>query len=84
MTYISVLFSVAFLIIGFISGWFICEKYIALMEHERHDFEELFEQNPHPEIFTETGEINRGDYFCIQFEPGYDPSDFSPDDIVDQ
>ena len=51
------------------------------MTHIEHDFEELFEKNPHPELFNEDGELDRGDYMMITFEPGYDPETFDPEDI---
>ncbi len=76
------LFSFLFLIVGFVAGWLSAERYLAFMDHERHDFEELFEQNPHPEIYQE-GKIYRGDYTAISFEPGFDPDQFNPDtDII--
>ena len=69
----TILFSILFLIVGVISGWFFFEKYTAIMEYTRHDFEELFEKNPHPEIYEEDGSINRNEYIAIQFPPNYDP-----------
>ena len=78
----TILFSVLFLSVGVIGGWFAAERYIAYMTYERHDFEELFEENPHPEIFDKDGKLNRGDYLTINFEPGYDPENFSPEDII--
>lgn len=72
------IFSLA-LIVGALAGWLAAERYIAFMAHERHDFEELFEQNPHPEIFNDDGEIYRGDYTAITFDPGFDPEQFDPD-----
>lgn len=69
----TILFSVLFLIVGVLSGWFFFERYTAMMEYTRHDFEDLFEQNPHPEIFMDDGTINRGDYIAIQFPADYDP-----------
>ena len=78
----TILFSVLFLSVGVIGGWFAAERYIAYMTYERHDFEELFEENPHPELFDKDGKLNRGDYLTINFEPGYDPENFSPEDII--
>ena len=78
----TVLFSVLFLVVGTVVGWLSAERYIAFMTHVEHDFEELFEENPHPELFDKDGKLNRGDYLTINFEPGYDPSDFSPEDII--
>jgi hypothetical protein len=79
----TVLFSVLFLIVGVLGGWFAAERYIAFITATTHEFEELFEQNPHPEIFDKDGNLHRGDYTVISFDPGYDPELFDPDDIID-
>lgn len=84
MTYIFILFSILFLFVGLLGGWFFSDKYREFMEHERHALEDLFEQNPHPELYDEDGEIDRGDYYVINFEPGYDTDLFSPDDISEE
>jgi len=84
MTYIFILFSILFLFVGLLGGWFFSDKYRDFMEHERHALEDLFEQNPHPELYDEDGEIDRGDYYVINFEPGYDLDLFSPDDISEE
>ena len=84
MTYIFILFSILFLFVGLLGGWFFSDKYREFMEHERHALEDLFEQNPHPELYDEDGEIDRGDYYVINFEPGYDVDLFSPDDISEE
>lgn len=79
----TILFSLAFLIIGFVTGWLGNEKYNLLLAVNRHDFEELFAENPHPEIFNEDGKVYRGDYMSINFEPGYNPDEFDPEDIIE-
>ena len=61
------------LLTGIIAGWFFSEKYTAFMNFVRHDFEELFTKNPHPELYDEDGKLNRGDYMVITFPPDYDP-----------
>jgi hypothetical protein len=78
----TILFSVLFLTVGTIGGWFAAERYIAFMTHVEHDFEELFQENPHPELFDKNGKLNRGDYLTLNFEPGYDPENFDPEDII--
>ena len=76
------LLSFLFLVIGIVVGWISAERYVAYMEHERHDFEDLFEKNPHPELF-ENGKIYRGDYTAISFDPGFDPGEWDPNtDII--
>ena len=77
---ITALFSLAFCLIGIFGGWFVAEKYfqfIIATQEDPHDFEHLFEKNPHPEIFENDGTINRGDYIYVQFPPGFDPEDMS-------
>ena len=78
----AVLFSVLFLIVGVIAGWMFAERYIAFMTHVEHDYEELFEANPHPELFDKEGNLHRGDYLTINFEPGYDPDQWCPEDLI--
>ena len=79
-----VLFSLLFLIIGVITGWLAAERYIAFMEHNEHEFEELFKENPHPEIYNNKGELNRGDYITMVFDPGFDPDDWDPETDIRQ
>lgn len=68
-----VLFSILFLIVGVIGGWFAADKYTAFMEKDKHEFEDIFKENPHPEIYDDEGEINRGTYLAINFDPDFDP-----------
>ena len=84
MSNIAVVLIFLSLIIGFVTGWLTSERYIAFMTHIEHDFEELFEKNPHPELFDGDGELDRGDYMMITFEPGYDPDEFDPEDIHEE
>ena len=78
------------LLVGIIGGWMAAERYIAFMQHTEHDFEELFAKNPHPELFDEDGNLDRGDYTAISFDPGFDPSKWDPetdihsDDFLDE
>ena len=80
-TWLTVLLAGITLILGFTVGWLSSERYQAYMAFERHDFEELFQKNPHPELFDDDGTLNRGEYMNITFEPGYDPDEFDPEDI---
>ena len=66
---------------GITLGWLGAERYMAWLAKSRHEYEELFEENPHPEIYGKDGKINRGDYMSIVFDPGFDPKDFDPEDI---
>ena len=67
------------LIVGVILGWLGAERYIAFMQHVEHDHEELFKKNPHPELYDENGNLNRGDYMAITFDPGFDPEKWDPE-----
>jgi len=70
---ITFLFSFLFLAVGIIGGWLGSERYLAYITHEQHEFEDLFEANPHPELFDDNGNIFRGEYFVINFPPDFDP-----------
>ena len=74
-------FLIAFLClaVGLIIGWLGAERYIAFMQHVEHDHEELFAKNPHPELFDGDGNLNRGDYMTITFDPGFDPEKWDPE-----
>ena len=78
----SSLFSILFLFVGFTIGWLASERYTDHVLRNTHDFEELFEENPHPEIYDKDGKINRGEYMSINFDLGYDPEDFDPGDLT--
>ncbi len=67
------------LVVGIIGGWMAAERYIAFMQHIEHDFEDLFAKNPHPELFDADGNIDRGDYMAITFDPGFDPEKWDPE-----
>ena len=83
MSQYMVLFSELFLIVGLIVGWLAADRFHEYMEKNRHPYEELFEQNPHPEIFTDDGDLFRGEYVSLNFEPGYDPDEFDPEDLYE-
>ena len=70
------------LVSGLVAGWFISDKYNQMLIAKEHDFEELFKENPHPEIFDDDGKIVRSDYMAINFDLGYNPDDFDPEDIT--
>lgn len=71
------------LIVGALSGWFASEKYTAFMQKSEHEFDELFEENPHPEIYNKKGEINKGEYITMVFEPGFDPELWDPETDIE-
>ncbi len=79
---ITALLSVLFLLVGFILGWLGNERYTALMCMEEHDYDELFEKNPHPELFDDEGRLFKGEYINLKFDLGYNPDEFNPEDIV--
>ena len=70
-----VLFSILFLTVGIMAGFIANEKWNQYLAKEKHEFDELFKENPHPELFDANGEIDRGDdYIVINFPLGFDPS----------
>ena len=81
MTYIGFIITEVALILGVVVGWIACEKFIQFRDATRHDFEDLFEENPHPELFDSDGNIDRGEYLSITFDPGYDPDEWDPEDL---
>lgn len=79
----TLLFSVITLLVGFTMGWLGAERYLALMEFNRHEFDELFSKNPHPELFDKDGKLDKGDYMFVDFELGYDPDLPFEEDTID-
>lgn len=72
----AALFSLLFLVVGVLAGWFFAEKYIAfvhLQMEEPHEFQELFEENPHPELFDTEGNLYKGEYWTINIPHDFDP-----------
>ena len=80
----TILFSVLFATVGFIMGWLVNEKYTSMMAHEAHEFDQLFEENPHPEIYDKDGNVNKGEYMFVKFDLGYNADEFDPEDIVEE
>ena len=79
------LMSTLFLLVGLTIGWVASEKYIAYMQKEAHDFDHLFKNNPHPEIFDEDGAIDKGEYISIRFDADFDPELWDPEnDIIEE
>ena len=71
------LVSFLFLIVGALAGWLSAERYMAWVQlqlEDPHEFQELFDANPHPELFDSEGNIDKGEYWTINF-----PHDFDPD-----
>ena len=82
----ALLFSIAFCLIGLLIGWVASEKYqsyLMMIAEPEHEFENLFESNPHPELFDSEGNLDRGDYMYIQFPPGFDPENDSGFEIIE-
>ena len=67
------------LVLGITIGWLSAERYIAFMQHVEHEHEELFQKNPHPELFDGEGDLIRGEYTTITFDPGFDPEKWDPE-----
>ena len=63
----ALLFSIISLLVGFTLGWLGAERYLALLEFNRHEFDELFAKNPHPELFDKDGNLDKGEYMFVDF-----------------
>ncbi len=70
------------LMVGLVLGWIGQAMFTAHLNFVRHEYEDLFEKNPHPELLDEDGEVYRGEYMNVSFEPGYDPEDWDPSDVT--
>jgi len=81
--YLAVILTAFALLLGFTIGWLSSERFSAYLEFESHEYDELFEKNPHPELFDSDGHLVRGEYINVVFDPGYDPEDFDPGDITE-
>ena len=69
----ATLFIVLFGVVGAVVGWLSCERYLTFHMQEPHEYEDLFENNPHPELFDAEGQLDRGQYYVINFPPDFDP-----------
>ena len=81
-TFVLCALYITVLLVGAILGWIGQAMFTAYINFVQHDYEELFQENPHPELFNDKGEIYRGEYMNVNFEPGYDPDDFDPEDVT--
>ena len=73
----TALFSFLFLAVGLIAGWLGAERYIHYLAHEEHEFQQLFDENPHPELFDADGNLFTGEYMVLNFPPDFDPEEDS-------
>ena len=74
--YYTALFSVLFLLVGGVVGWMAAEKYIALLlasQQPPHEFQDLIDNNPHPELFDAEGNLDPGEFIVINFPADFDP-----------
>ena len=76
------LFSILFLLVGIIFGVIVNERFREYVSWNTHEFDKLFKENPHPEIYDNRGKIIKEDYLALNFELGYDPdSDWDGEEI---
>lgn len=71
----TALFSILFLLVGIILGIIGNERYREYVAWNVHEFDKIFKENPHPEIFDKKGRIIKEDYIAMNFELGYDPDE---------
>ena len=55
------------LFVGLCTGWLGAERFRDYLDKQRHDLDELFEKNPHPECF-EGGKLNKGEYLSFVYD----------------
>lgn len=79
----SLLFSIISLLVGFTIGWLGAERYMAFMDFNKHEFDDLFSKNPHPELFDKNGKLDKGQYMFVDFDLGYDPEAPFEEDMID-
>ena len=68
-----VLFSVLFLTVGVMAGFIANEKWNQYLQKEKHEFDDLFKENPHPELYDKDRNLDKGTYIAINFDPDFDP-----------
>ena len=72
---LTALLSFLFFTVGIIVGFVAQDKWTAYIQKNEHEFEQLFKENPHPEIYDDEGKIHRGTYLGLNFDPDFDPDD---------
>lgn len=77
------LFSQTFLVLGVFIGWFLSGKYTEYLLSSAHEYDEIFEKNPHPELYDDKGKLDKGEYVSLNFDLGYDPETYNPDDLIE-
>lgn len=69
-----ILLPVLFLLVGFLLGGALNERYREYVNWNKHEFDKILKENPHPECFDKKGKIIKEDYLNIDFDLDYDPS----------
>ena len=78
----TTLFSILFLLVGILFGIIGNERFREYVAWNTHEFDKLFKENPHPEIYDKKGKLIKEDYLALNFELGYDPdSDWDGEEI---
>jgi hypothetical protein len=70
----AALFSILFLLVGLLIGVVFNERYREHVNWNKHEFDKLFRENPHPECFDKKGHLIKEDYLNVDFALDYDPS----------
>jgi len=73
----------SFLILGLVVGWVGARGFDEYLDKESHHFDELFKKNPHPEIYDDEGELHRGEYLTLNFDPGYNPDEMDDEELFE-
>jgi len=83
MDFTSFVLIQSFLILGLVVGWVAARGFDEYLDKESHHFDELFKKNPHPEIYDDEGELHRGEYLTLNFDPGYSPDEMDDEELFE-
>lgn len=72
-----------FLMLGLVVGWVAARRFDEYLDKESHHFDELFERNPHPELYNEKGKLHKGEYLTLNFDPGFDPDEMDDEELFE-
>lgn len=75
------LFCILFLLVGILLGIVANERYREFVVWNTHEFDKIFKENPHPEIYDKKGKLIKEDYIALNFDLGYDPEDYDEEDL---
>ena len=82
----SILLFVLSLLVGVVLGWcmrYLYDEILDRLYQEPHPFDNMFESNPHPELFDNNGNLYRGDYIAANFDENPWANEEFNDEFID-